>query len=124
MIINRRIILFDRIKSLLRLILNKKTLALPKQSDYEKNDRYRVKANELKENLKVLDDDEEIRLIKIQEKLKSGELHVEKLDEIDFEKICNLYDRQIKEIEKSTKELKESTINYKNKIIEIRKKLK
>ena len=123
MMVHKTTNLFNRIRSFFKSIFRHHTLELPEQSTYEEIEKNKIKVNNLKENIKIRKDEEETRLMIIQKKVQSGKIHVEELDEIDFEKIYDLYDRQIKDIKQSTEELNKSTENYKNEIIEIRKKL-
>ena len=66
------------------------------------------------ERIIVKQDKEKQRLLKLQQDFSEGKITEEEISEEDIEKLCELYDNQINEIEKSTEE-------YKNKIIKMRK---
>ena len=72
--------------------------------------------NSFKQRIKVGEDTERIRLLRLQEDFSKGYITEEEISEEDVEKLHKLYDEQIEELNKSTE-------NYRRKILEIRKKL-
>lgn len=62
-------------------------------------------------------ENEKMRLLSLQQKFSNGEITEEDINEDDIEKLHQLYDEQISELEKSTE-------NYKRRILEIKEKLK
>lgn len=72
--------------------------------------------NNFKQSIKVEEDKERLRLLKLQDDFSKGYILEEEISEEDVEKLHQLYDEQIEELNKSTE-------NYKRKIMEIRKKL-
>lgn len=91
----------------------------------KENISYNVNKNDnFINNLKIKKDEEEERILKIQEDLENKIIQVENISEEDFNKVLELYDKQTEEIEANTERLNKLTDKYKNEIIKIRKELK
>lgn len=103
--------IFSRIKNFFKELFWKDTIIV----DSEKNIIEKTNSN-FKENIVIKQDEEKIRMLKLQKKIENNEVIVEKISNDDFEKLCNLYEKQINELDKSTEEYNKSTEIYKQKI--------
>lgn len=73
-------------------------------------------SNSFKQNIRIKEDKEKTRLLKLQEEFSAGKITEEDISEEDIQKLHKLYDEQIEELNKSTE-------NYRKRILEIRAKL-
>lgn len=103
--------IFSRVKDFFRNIFNKNTETLKQSKEVVKKED----AN-FKQLIQVKEDKEEIRLLKLQEDFANGVIKEEDIREEDTEKLFELYDEQIEEINTKTE-------MYKQKILEIKAKL-
>lgn len=76
---------------------------------------------DFKEKIVIKKDEEKERLLQLQEKFRRGELQQNDLSEEDIQKLADLYDEQIKEIEGKIEEAKITLDKY-TKEIEAKKK--
>ena len=58
------------------------------------------------ENIKNIED-EEIKLLKLQQQYRSGEIKEEELTEMQMKSLCDLYDKQIQNLQKSNENRRE-----------------
>ena len=70
--------------------------------------------NDFKENIKMTED-EETKLLQLQEKYRKGEIGPNDLTEEQIDALCDLYDKQIDELNKSIKIKEEKIAEYKRK---------
>lgn len=73
-------------------------------------------SNNFKQNIKIKENKEKTRLLKLQKEFSEGKIAEEDINENDIQKLHYLYDEQIEELNKSTE-------NYRKRILEIRSKL-
>lgn len=73
-------------------------------------------SSNFKQDIKIKEDKEKTRLLKIQKEFSLGKIAEEDINEDDIQKLHRLYDEQIEELNKSTE-------NYRKRILEIRSKL-
>lgn len=67
------------------------------------------------ETIKIVED-EETKLLQLQKKYRSGEIKESELSEEQIKSLCNLYDRQIENLEKSNQKRKEKILLYRRKL--------
>lgn len=72
------------------------------------------KEQDFKEELKNVEN-EETKLVELQKKYRAGEIAAEELTMEQIDALCNLYDKQILDIEKSIENKKVKLANYKKK---------
>lgn len=61
-------------------------------------------------------ENEETKLIKLQKSYSNGEIKEEDLTEEQVKKLCDLYDKQIEDLEKSNKIRRQRILQYKKKL--------
>lgn len=66
-------------------------------------------------SVKTIEDDE-TRLLKLQKQYRNGEIKEEDMTEEQVQKLCDLYDRQISELEKSNEARKKKLLEYRRKM--------
>ena len=66
-------------------------------------------------NVKTIEDDE-TRLLKLQQQYRNGEIKEEDMTEEQVQKLCDLYDRQISELERSNEARKKKLLEYRRKM--------
>ena len=103
-------IFYKLIKGLLGLFKNSKKRR-------EKAIERHKSIDEFKDNIKVKEDKDKIRLLKLQSDFEKGIIKESEMDEQDVYALHQLYNRQIEELETSTE-------NYKQRIINAKRKLK
>lgn len=105
-------IFYKLIKSFLNL------LKKPRNEEIKTIEKSKGKSiNEFKSNVEVKEDKNKIRLLKLQKDFENGIITENEMDEQDVYELHELYNRQIGELEDSTK-------NYKQRIIDAKIKLK
>ena len=82
----------------------------------EQGDFMSIKANDFASSLRIEENNEEKDLLKLQEKFEQGIIQEEDLSHEQVDKLEQLYNKQIEE-------LNEKFLDYKDKIISIKKKL-
>lgn len=103
--------IFTKIKKFLKKLFNK-------NSENTNNEKFveeiiQVKENSLfKENLKRTEDDE-TRLLELQRRYRRGEIAENDLTDDEVDALCELYDRQIEELQKSIEMREQKLADYK-----------
>lgn len=106
---NEKVSFFGKIKNFFTKIFKKKAEEVVEEKEINPNDN-----NEFKEYIKKTED-EETRLLELQERYRKGEIAENDLTEEQIDALCDLYDKQIEELRKSI-EIKEQKIEeYKRK---------
>lgn len=106
---NEKVSFFGKIKNFFAKIFKKKAEEVVEEKEINPNDN-----NEFKEYIKKTED-EETRLLELQERYRKGEIAENDLTEEQIDALCDLYDKQIEELRKSI-EIKEQKIEeYKRK---------
>lgn len=82
----------------------------------EQGDVMSIKNNDFTSSIKIEENNEEKELLKLQEKFEQGIIQEEDLSQEQVDKLEQLYNKQIEE-------LNEKFLDYKDKIISIKKKL-
>lgn len=77
-----------------------------------KNDIQKEKFIEYVKNI----ENEETKLIKLQKRYRNGEIKEEDLTEEQVKKLCDLYDKQIKNLQKSNSIRKEKILKFRKKL--------
>ena len=113
--------IFDRIKSFFKILFSKNNKDSKKieelnddiQSKNDDNTSFtnNTNSNDFINNMKVEENTEEIRLIKLQNLIAEDVIKEEELPEEDIKALNKLYDKQILELKKSIEEYKEKIIN-------------
>lgn len=110
--------MLEKIKAFFRNLFNidkQKYIEAPKENiQYTNNVENDLKSNFI--NQIIINNEEENRVLKLQEDLKTGKIEEYDLSDEDFEALTNLYEKQIKKTKQSIKE-------YKDKIVSIKLKL-
>lgn len=74
-----------------------------------------TKREQFKEYIKNIEN-EETKLIKLQQKYRNGEIKEEQLSKIQIKSLCDLYDKQIEKLQKSNEFRKQRILQYKKKL--------
>ena len=106
--------IFEKLKNFLKRIFYKQD----KKESIQKTEGSIVKNNDIVNVFK-----EKEKIIKLQEKYEAGEILESDLSEEEKIKLEELYKQQIKILEDNIYEYKNKLKNYKNQIIEIKKKI-
>ena len=61
-------------------------------------------------------ENDETQLIKLQKKYREGKIKEEELNKEQIQALCNLYDKQIEDLEKSNKIRRQRILQYKSKL--------
>jgi len=107
--------MFDKIKNFFKRLFSKDKLLNP--GTIIEEPKSVSDKNQFQDNIVVKEDEERLRLLKIQEEFSKGNILEEDIDEDDLENLHILYDEQISKI-------KDSIENYKNETLKIMKELK
>lgn len=83
-----------------------------KNNNRTKDDMQKEKFIEYVKNI----ENEETKLIKLQKSYRNGEIKEEDLTEEQVKKLCDLYDKQIEDLEKSNKIRRQRILQYKKKL--------
>jgi len=73
-----------------------------------------TKKEQFKKYIKNIEN-EETKLIKLQEQYRSGEIKEEQLTHIQIKSLCDLYDKQIEKLQKSNEYRKQRILQYRKK---------
>lgn len=103
--------IFSKIKNFFRNLFKKKVEIIEHTEETIKKDNVN-----LKQTIKIEEDKEKTRLLKLQEDFVNGKIQEEDINEEDTEKLFELYDEQIEKINKETE-------MYKQKILAIKANL-
>lgn len=97
---------FGKIKSFFRNLFGKKNNENNTVAETENNN---VKVNnDFREHIKIIEDDD-TKLLELQRKYRNGEIGEDDLTDEQIDDLCDLYDKQIAELEKAI-EIKEQEI--------------
>lgn len=107
--------IFFKIKKLLNKIFGQKKdrYNIIKESDYNlEND---IKKEQFRKYITNIEN-EETRLIELQQKYRNGEIKEEQLTKIQIKSLCDLYDKQIEKLQKSNEIRKQRILQYRRKL--------
>lgn len=107
--------IFFKIKNLFNKIFSQKKY---KNNIIEENDynlKVNIKKEQFREYIKNIEN-EETRLIKLQQKYRAGEIKENQLTKIQIESLCDLYDKQIENLQKSNEFRKQRILKYRKKL--------
>lgn len=107
--------IFLKIKKLFNKIFGKEK---DKYNSIEKNDnnlKKDIKKEQFREYIKNIEN-EETRLIKLQQKYRNGEIKEKELTKIQIKSLCDLYDKQIEKLQKSNEFKKQRILQYRKKL--------
>jgi len=102
---------FGKIKNFFKKLFFKKA----KKESCQDETIEEPKANEFKESIKMSEDEEKI-LLDLQERYRRGEIAENDLTEEQIDALCDLYDRQIDELNESIRIKEEKIAEYKKRI--------
>ena len=106
-----KVSLFGKIKNFFKNLFGKnKKEEVVEESIVEKENN-----NEFKESIKMTED-EETKLLELQERYRRGEIGPNDLTEEQIDALCELYDKQIDELNKSIKIKEEKIAEHKKRI--------
>ena len=103
--------IFGRIKKFFKKLFNKKENAVENET-VEENSASVKENNEFKEYIKMTED-EETKLLDLQARYRRGEIGQNDLTEEQIDALCDLYDKQIEELNKSIKIKEEKIAEHK-----------
>lgn len=107
--------IFFKIKNLFNKIFRERKY---KDNIIEENDynlKEDIKKEQFREYIKNIEN-EENRLIKLQQKYRAGEIKENQLTKIQIESLCDLYDKQIEKLQKSNEFRKQRILQYRKKL--------
>ena len=108
--------IFYKIKSFFKNLFNRNTTT---NYDIVKEDKSIVESENTKnafmESIKNIEN-EETKLLKLQEQYRSGEIKEEELSEEQVNSLCKLYDKQIANLRKSNEIRKQKLLEYRRKL--------
>ena len=105
-----KINLFGKIKNFFKNLFSKKQAEIVHEEAVEQEI-----VNEFKESIKMTED-EEIKLLDIQNRYRRGEIADNDLTEEQIDALCDLYDKQIEELKESIRIKEEKIAEHKRKI--------
>ena len=127
-LIERKDDIFSKIGRFLRKIFFKEekndTKQLKNIHQNQENVYSDNKKETFNESLKIMENKEEIRLLKLQRDIKNQVILVDDISDDDFFKLVDLYDNQINNINLEIEKLNKSVEMYKEKAIELIKECK
>ena len=103
--------IFGRIKNFFKKLFNKKENAVVNETVEESSASVKEN-NEFKEYIKMTED-EETKLLELQARYRRGEIGQNDLTEEQIDALCDLYDKQIEELNKSIKIKEEKIADHK-----------
>ncbi len=74
-----------------------------------------TKKEQFKKYIKNIEN-EETKLIKLQEQYRNGEIREEQLTDIQIKSLCDLYDKQIEKLQKSNEYRRQRILQYRKKL--------
>lgn len=107
--------IFFKIKNLFNKIFRERKY---KDNIIEENDynlKEDIKKEQFREYIKNIEN-EETRLIKLQQKYRADEIKENQLTRIQIESLCDLYDKQIEKLQKSNEFRKQRILQYRKKL--------
>lgn len=102
--------IFSRIRNFLKTIFSKNIAQQEYNSNIHKSD------NNFKQNIKIQEDSEKIRLLELQKKFKNGEIDEYDINDEDYQKLLDLYDEQNSKIRQEIEQYKIETENILKKL--------
>ena len=103
--------IFGRIKNFFKKLFNKKENSVENETVEESSASVKEN-NEFKEYIKMTED-EETKLVDLQARYRRGEIGQNDLTEEQIDALCDLYDKQIEELNKSIKIKEEKIAEHK-----------
>lgn len=103
--------IFGRIKNFFKKLFNKKENSVENETVEESSASVKEN-NEFKEYIKMTED-EETKLLELQARYRRGEIGQNDLTEEQIDALCDLYDKQIEELNKSIKIKEEKIAEHK-----------
>lgn len=104
--------IFFKIKKLFNKIFRNKDNII-EENDYNLKDD--IKKEQFRDYIKNIEN-EETRLIRLQQKYRAGEIKENQLTKIQIKSLCDLYDKQIEKLQKSNEFRKQKILQYKKKL--------
>ena len=104
--------IFFKIKKLFNKIFRNKDNII-EENDY--NLKEDIKKEQFRDYIKNIEN-EETRLIRLQQKYRAGEIKENQLTKIQIKSLCDLYDKQIEKLQKSNEFRKQRILQYKKKL--------
>ena len=104
--------IFFKIKKLFNKIFRNKDNII-EENDY--NLKEDIKKEQFRDYIKNIEN-EETRLIKLQQKYRAGEIKENQLTKIQIKSLCDLYDKQIEKLQKSNEFRKQRILQYRKKL--------
>ena len=98
--------IFGKIKNFFKNLFGKKVEVVEEEKVEVKEE------NEFKENIKITED-EETKLLELQRRYRKGEIAENDLTDEQVDALCELYDRQIEELQKSIELREQKLAEYK-----------
>lgn len=107
--------IFFKIKNLFNKIFRERKYKdnIKKENDHNLKDD--IKKEQFREYIKNIEN-EETRLIKLQQKYRTGEIKENQLTKIQIESLCDLYDKQIEKLQKSNEFRKQRILKYRKRL--------
>lgn len=107
--------IFFKIKKLFNKIFRERKYKdnIKKENDHNLKDD--IKKEQFREYIKNIEN-EETRLIKLQQKYRTGEIKENQLTKIQIESLCDLYDKQIEKLQKSNEFRKQRILKYRKRL--------
>ena len=104
--------IFFQIKKLFNKIFRNKDNII-EENDYNLKDD--IKKEQFRDYIKNIEN-EETRLIRLQQKYRAGEIKENQLTKIQIKSLCDLYDKQIEKLQKSNEFRKQRILQYRKKL--------
>ncbi len=104
--------IFFKIKKLFNKIFRNKDNII-EENDY--NLKEDIKKEQFRDYIKNIEN-EETRLIRLQQKYRAGEIKENQLTKIQIKSLCDLYDKQIEKLQKSNEFRKQRILQYRKKL--------
>lgn len=104
--------IFLKIKRFLNNFFKKENHVIDFVDNKPKED---IKKKQFVENIRNIDD-EETKLLKLQKQYRNGEIKEEELTQTQIKLLCDLYDKQIENLQKSNKFRKQRILQYRKKL--------
>lgn len=104
--------IFFKIKKLFNKIFRNKDNII-EENDYNLKDD--IKKEQFRDYIKNIEN-EETRLIRLQQKYRAGEIKENQLTKIQIKSLCDLYDKQIEKLQKSNEFRKQRILQYRKKL--------
>lgn len=109
--------IFQKIKNFFKRLFGKEDISFntaPVQN-IEKNTVSTNSRTSFSERIKIIED-EDTKLLKLQKQYRSGQIKESDMSQEQIDSLCNLYDRQIADLEKSNQKRKEKILLYRRKL--------